>query len=60
MALSDFEPFDGTKKMVCDLGGGFSIRSAPERLFGVHYAIYRNVNAEFDEFLDYGADLAGC
>jgi len=45
--------------MVCDLGGGFSIRSAPERLFGVSYAIYRNVNPDFDEFLDYGSDLEG-
>lgn len=42
-----------------DLGDGYSLLSAPERDFGINYAIYRNVNPDFDELFDYGADLAG-
>lgn len=41
---------------VCD--HDYVLIGAPERDFGINYAVYRN-DPEFDEFLDYGADLEG-
>ncbi|MCC7409905.1 MAG: GNAT family N-acetyltransferase [Phycisphaeraceae bacterium] len=54
-----YQPFTDTKPTYHSLDDGYALRSAPDRDFGIHYAIYRNVNPEFDEFLDYGADLQG-
>jgi GNAT superfamily N-acetyltransferase len=54
-----FGAFRRDSPMRHGLGRDYVLVSAPERAFGIHYAIYRNVNPEFDEFLDYGADLEG-
>ena len=45
--------------MRIELANGYALRSAPEREFGINYAIYRNVNPEFEDFLEYGSDLEG-
>ena len=55
----DYPDFVRDEAMHVELGDGFSLKSAPEREFGISYAIYRNVNPEFEDFLEYGADLEG-
>lgn len=54
-----YGPFSREEPKVYELAEGYALLSAPERLFGISYALYRNANPEFDEFLDYGADLQG-
>jgi GNAT superfamily N-acetyltransferase len=54
-----YRPFSREESTTHELGEGYVLQSAPERLFGISYALYRNANPEFDEFLDYGADLQG-
>ena len=44
--------------MQVPLGKGYALRSAPERAFGISYAISRG-NPEFEDFLEYGSDLQG-
>ena len=51
--------FTRDEMMRVELAGGYALRSAPEREFGINYAIYRNVNPEFEDFLEYGSDLQG-
>jgi len=55
----DYPPFTRSEAMQVDLPNGYALRSAPERGFGINYAIYRNVNPEFEDFLEYGSDLEG-
>lgn len=45
--------------MHLELGNGCVLTSAPEREFGVHYAVCRNANPDFEDFLEYGSDLEG-
>jgi len=54
-----FCEFRKDRQMHVQLTNGYSLDSAPERDFGVHYAIYRNINPEFEDFLEYGSDLQG-
>jgi len=54
-----YPAFTRDKAMHVELGNGYALRSAPERDFGINYAIYRNVNPEFEDFLEYGSDLEG-
>jgi len=42
-----------------NLGDGFALTSAPERAFGINYAIYRGVNPDCEGLLEYGSDLEG-
>ena len=42
------------------LADGWALESAPEREFGIAYAVYRRANPEFFQtYLEYGSDLAG-
>ena len=44
----------------CELADGYALVSAPERAFGISYAVYRKTNTEFFQtFLEYGSDLEG-
>jgi hypothetical protein len=49
---------DGVR-MHHELAGQYALHSAPEREFGIHYAVCRNANPDFDDFLEYGSDLEG-
>ena len=51
--------FSRNKAMYHDLANGYALQSAPEREFGINYAVYRNVNPDFENFLEYGSDLEG-
>jgi len=54
-----YPAFTRDEAMHVELANGYALRSAPEREFGINYAIYRNVNPEFEDFLEYGSDLEG-
>ena len=55
-----YESFSKKKVMHHELTGGFALDSAPERAFGVHYAVYRRENPTFYRtFLDEAAALPG-
>jgi len=56
---ASYPPFSKDAPMLVELAGGYVLRSAPERAFGVHYAIYRQANPDFEDFLEYGSDLEG-
>jgi len=51
--------FSRDRTMRFELDSGHVLESAPERAFGVHYAIYRRANPDFEDFLEYGSDLEG-
>jgi ribosomal protein S18 acetylase RimI-like enzyme len=51
--------FSKDHAMHLTLGNGYVLASAPEREFGVHYAVYRDANPDFEDFLEYGSDLEG-
>jgi ribosomal protein S18 acetylase RimI-like enzyme len=55
----NYSPFTRNESMQVKLADGYALKSAPEREFGINYAIYRNVNPEFEDFLEYGSDLEG-
>ena len=55
----DYGEFSKDRPTYHKLSDGYALKSASERDFGVNYAIYRNANPDFDEFLDYGSDLEG-
>ncbi len=54
-----YPAFRKDTQMFVELGDGLALRSAPERAFGVHYAVYRQTNPDFEDFLEYGSDLEG-
>ena len=54
-----YPPFTRDELMRVDLASRYTLKSAPERAFGINYAVYRNVNPEFEDFLEYGSDLEG-
>ena len=55
----EYGAFSKDQPMRHGLAGGYALVSAPERAFGINYAVYRNANPEFEDFLEYGADLEG-
>ena len=55
----DYGGFSWDKSMYHELTCGYALQSAPEREFGINYAVYRNVNPDFENFLEYGSDLEG-
>ncbi len=55
----DYDRFSRDKPTYHELEHGYALKSGPEREFGINYAIYRNVNPDFEDFLEYGSDLEG-